>query len=124
MLRSKFGSWSLLHSGQAHRPSEIDSLGSQISINKKKEAIKIADRLTREWPISRDALNSPEFMIVAAIIYANAGEYELALDLIEEMLSVPGYLTSVLLKRDPIWDTVRNHPRFKEITSKYSGRNL
>ena len=48
-------------------------------------------------------------------IHTMIGEYDAAIGQIEYLLSVPGEMSISLLKLDPAWDPVRNHPRFKKL---------
>jgi hypothetical protein len=40
---------------------------------------------------------------------------EVAIDQLEFLLSVPGETSVPLLRLDPAWDPLRNHPRFKKL---------
>ena len=42
-----------------------------------------------------------------------------ALDLIEELLSIPCQLSVGLLRLDPVWDPLRDNPRFQALLEKY-----
>ena len=53
------------------------------------------------------------------MIYARVGENDQALDLIEELLSIPGNMSVGLLRLDPVWDPLRDHPRFQALLEKY-----
>lgn len=55
-----------------------------------------------------------------AYIYTMVGEYDAAVNQIEFLLSVPGELSIPLLKIDPIWDPLRNHPRFQKLLESYN----
>jgi len=50
-----------------------------------------------------------------ALVYLMVGQYDAAVDKIEYMLSKPGGLSIPLLKIDPAWDPLRNHPRFQKL---------
>jgi hypothetical protein len=39
-------------------------------------------------------------------------------DLIAHLLEVPSDLTIEVVKLDPNWDEIRNHPRFKQLVEK------
>jgi hypothetical protein len=43
------------------------------------------------------------------------GKYEQAIDHLEYLLSVPSAVTVPLLKIDPVWDPLREYPRFKKL---------
>jgi hypothetical protein len=43
------------------------------------------------------------------------GEYDLAIEQLEYLLSIPGELSIPLLRLDPTWDTLRDHSRFKKL---------
>lgn len=70
-------------------------------------------------PISKDAVVGAGEAIWLATIYARVGETEKALDLIEELLSIPSRLSVGWLRLEPAWDSLRDHPRFQEILEKY-----
>jgi serine/threonine-protein kinase len=55
-----------------------------------------------------------------AMILAQAGDHEAALDEIEWQLSGPSWLTVHLLQLDPRWDPLRDHPRFQALLEKYA----
>jgi serine/threonine-protein kinase len=50
-----------------------------------------------------------------AIIYMMTGEHDLAVDQLELLLSRPGDLSVSILKVDPIWDPLRDNPRFRAL---------
>ena len=57
--------------------------------------------------------------IELAKIYTRVGETDKALDLIDELLSIPCDLSVGLLRLDPVWDPLRDHPRFQALLEKY-----
>ena len=72
------------------------------------------------FPVSKDAMIGPYRVEDLAFIYTLVGEYDLALDQIEYLLSIPSLTMSVpILQLDPRWDPLRDHPRYKEIIRKY-----
>lgn len=48
-------------------------------------------------------------------IYVMVGEYDLAIDQLEFLLSKPGVLSIPLLRLDPAWEPLREHPDFKKL---------
>jgi len=57
-------------------------------------------------------------------LYVMAGEYDLAIDLLEHVMSIPFDLESVAtLRLSPRWDPLRDNPRFKALIDKYEKKN-
>ena len=56
-----------------------------------------------------------------AAIYTEVGEYEKATERLEYLLTIPGDLSVNLLRIDPVWDPLRDHPRFQRLLDEYSG---
>ena len=55
-----------------------------------------------------------------ALLLAQAGESEAALDEIERLLVAPSFCVTVhTLRLDPRWDPIREHPRFQALLAKY-----
>jgi serine/threonine-protein kinase len=54
-----------------------------------------------------------------ARIYTMVGEYDTAIDRLETLLSVPSPTTVPMLRMDPTWDPLREHPRFQRLLAEY-----
>ena len=50
-----------------------------------------------------------------ARIYVMVGQHDEAIETLEYLLSIPGPYSIHLLQLDPLWDPLRNHPRFKKL---------
>jgi len=87
----------------------------------KEEAIREGKLAVEIYPVSLDALHGPAHVNDLASIYMLVGEHDKAIDLIEYSLTLPSSLSVHLLRLDPRWDPLRDHPRFKQILEKYSG---
>ena len=57
-----------------------------------------------------------------AQILAQAGDTEGALDEIERRLAEPSPISVHTLRLDPLWDPIRDQPRFKALLARYAGR--
>ena len=44
------------------------------------------------------------------------GEADRAIDQLDGVLRIPFHVSSGWLRVDPEWDSLRNHPQFKELT--------
>ena len=90
-------------------------------LGRKEEAIREGKLGVELYPISKDAFLGPGNVFSLAQIYVMVGEYEEAIDQIEYLLSIPTHWLSVpLLRLDPTWDPLREHPRFKQLLEKHS----
>jgi len=83
------------------------------------DAMRAGERAVALVPISKDAEEGSGQAIELAKIYASVGQADKALDLIEELLSMPCWLSVGLLRLDPAWDPLRDHPRFQALLEKY-----
>jgi len=56
--------------------------------------------------------------MVMAEVYARTGQVEPAIDVLEKLMSVPSGINANLLRVDPCYDPLRNHPRFQALIAK------
>lgn len=87
-------------------------------LGRTREAIEEGRRAAELRPISEDTYQGYPREWDLARIYVMAGEYEAALDRLEYLLSIPGYLTPAWLRIDPTWDPLRGHPRFQTLVGR------
>jgi len=96
------------------------ALGHALAIlGRDEEAVRVGEHAAELMPISKDALEGPRQVIELAKIYARVGQHDKAMDLIEELLAIPSWLSVGLLRLDPVWDPLRDHPRFQALLEKY-----
>lgn len=64
----------------------------------------------------------PRSQVYLAKIYAQNHDADHALPLIYHLLAenYSGPLTTRILRVDPVWDPIRNDPRFRELLKKYA----
>jgi len=89
-----------------------------------KKALENSQKAVKLMPLSIDVWKGYFKEKDLAIVYIITGEYDLAMDLIEHLLTIPGELSVPLLKIDPAYDALRDLPRFQQIlkteyTTKY-----
>ena len=96
------------------------ALGHALALlGRQEEAVRAGQRAVELMPISKDAVIGTDRAIELAKIYSRVDDSEKALDLIEELLSIPSMLSVGLLRLDPVWDPLRDHPRFQALLEKY-----
>jgi serine/threonine-protein kinase len=81
-----------------------------------------AIRAAEEWVLRRSEdkyYSGPTARIFLARVLARFGEHDGAIDLLEELLPAPSWLSVPLLEIDPIWDPLRSHPRFQALLERY-----
>ena len=85
-------------------------------LGRKAEAAREGERGVALEPVSRTAFAGAYFRHQLARIYLRVGQPEKALDILEELLRIPYYLSPGWLRIDPEWTPLRDHPRFKKLT--------
>jgi serine/threonine-protein kinase len=92
------------------------SLGiAYAGLDRKEDAIREGELGVQLLPISKDAWRGQYRLEDLARIYVMVGKHDLAIEKLEYLLSIPGEMSVPLLKLDPAWDPLHNHPRFKKI---------
>jgi non-specific serine/threonine protein kinase len=84
-------------------------------LGKKDEAIIEGIRATELLPITKEAWRGFTRELDLAKIYTMVGEYDLAIDKLEYLLSIPGELSVPYIKLDPVWQPLLKIPRFQKI---------
>jgi tetratricopeptide (TPR) repeat protein len=87
-------------------------------LDRKQEALAEGRRAIELTPESEDALDGPHLTASLAQIYAWVGEKDQALRLLDRSLETPNGITVPMLKLDPMWDPLRNDPRFQALIDK------
>jgi TolB-like protein/Flp pilus assembly protein TadD len=83
-------------------------------LGRKEAAITGARRAAERMPVARDAYDGMLVLQSLAQVYTWTGEPDQALDLLRQLLRMPGYITYGYLRVDPSWDPLRSDPRFNK----------
>ena len=89
-------------------------------LGEKDAAIAEGRRAVELLPESQDAFDGPKMTVALAQIYAWTGESDQALQLIDRSLSTPNGVTIPFLTLDPMWDPLRDDPRFQALIDRYA----
>ena len=83
-------------------------------------AIAEGEKAMAMWPASKDPFQGPMQEENMAGIYALVGDAEHAIPILKRLLQIPyGFaITPAWLRLDPIWDQIRNDPRFQELVTE------
>ena len=85
-----------------------------------KDAALLEAQCARELlPENKDAFGGPEITAASAEVHAILGNNAEAVNILEELLSRPSWMTVENLKADPVWDPLRNNPGFRALLKKY-----
>jgi serine/threonine-protein kinase len=82
------------------------------------EALRDGRRATELLPISRDAVDASRTHVHVATLFLLAGDREGAFHVLDMLASVPSPLSSSSLRLNPIYDSVRDDPRYQELLKK------
>ena len=92
-----------------------------MELGDKAAAFKWVDRGMAVLPIEKNALDGPKLIDVLARVAARMGEPDRAMAALQKLLSIPysgvlgQTLTPALLRLDPMFDPLRNDPRFQKL---------
>ena len=82
------------------------------------DAIAAGLRAAELLPISRDAFDGPLLSAKLAVIYAQAGQTDRAIELLADLVKIPNGLTQGTLRIEREWDPLRGDARFGKLLGK------
>jgi len=96
---------------------------TNMGLGDKAAALSLAERAMTVLPLEKDVVDGPAPIEILARVAARLGEPDRAIAALRKLLSIPSEgalaarvpLTPALLRLDPMFDPLRNDPRFQEL---------
>jgi serine/threonine-protein kinase len=103
---------------------------TNMGLGDKGSALALSERAIAMNPVEKDVLTGPFPIEILARVAAQMGEPDRAIAALQKLLSVPYAgvvgnipLTSALLPLDPMFDPLRNDPRFQKLAASPAPKN-
>jgi TolB-like protein/Tfp pilus assembly protein PilF/class 3 adenylate cyclase len=104
---------------------------TNMGLGDKAAALALVERAIAANPMEKDAVDGPEPIEILARVAAQVGERDRAIAALQKLLSIPYEgplasgvpLTPALLQLDPMFDPLRNDPRFQKLVASPTANN-
>jgi len=91
---------------------------AEAALGRKEDALNEGRRAAELLPVTKDAITGGEILRNLAVTYAWAGEKDLALKQLEDVLCIYSPISYGQLRLHPWWDPLRDDPRFEKLVEE------
>jgi TolB-like protein/Tfp pilus assembly protein PilF len=109
---------------QAENSNVLSDLAlTNMGLGNKAAALALADQAITANPVEKDAVSGTSPIETLARVAAQMGEPDRAINALQKLLSIPAVtdtaapLTAALVQLDPMFDPLRNDPRFQKLVT-------
>ncbi|PYJ23990.1 MAG: hypothetical protein DME99_01035 [Verrucomicrobia bacterium] len=104
--------------GQSEFPQPLSVLAMiDVALGNKEQALAEGRRAVELLPFTQDAITGADVLKHLAITYAWCGDKDDAIEKLSILSKIPSDVNYGMLRLDPIWDSLRGHPRFEKIVA-------
>jgi hypothetical protein len=86
-------------------------------LGRKDLAIQEAQHAVDLMPVSKDIYDGALVLEGSAQVYTWTNERDRAIDLLQKLVTMPGYVNYARLKLFPMWNPLRGDPRFEKVVA-------
>jgi len=93
------------------------------ALGRKEEALREGRQAVELLPVAKNAVDGADILYVYAVICAQTGERDLAIEQLETLAKIPAGESYGELRLDPEWDPLRGDPRFEKIVASVAPKS-
>jgi serine/threonine protein kinase/tetratricopeptide (TPR) repeat protein len=94
------------------------------ALGRKQEALSEGRRAVELLPLTKNALDGADILYFNAVICAQVGERDLAIEQLKTLAKIPAGASYGELRLDPLWDPLRGDPRFEKIVASLAPKDI
>jgi tetratricopeptide (TPR) repeat protein len=94
------------------------------ALGRKEEALSEGRRTIELLPVTKNALDGADVLYFYAVICAQVGERDLAIEQLKTVAKIPAGASYGELRLDLFWDPLRGDPRFEKIVASLAPRDM
>jgi len=87
------------------------------ALGRKEDALREGHSAVDLLPITKDAYDGPILATNLAVIYAQVGEHDRAIEQLAKLVTLPNGPTAGTLRVEPEWNPLRGDPRFEKLVA-------